>query len=248
MPDFSDSYSAIERSRVFLKEFRDSERDFRRDCRFEIVMRHSGNGHMTISAELRGEFKSTTYGEIVGNVCTQLMAALDRPFTQSTNIESSQRKRKRIGFPISDHVDHWDKVAEKKCNGVPKALIEHARAFRPWKGGNEIIWAIKEISNFNKHVSIWPLVIEPLGVTFRNLEISSGLEVIPAPRWDPENKAIDLFYVSDDAQLSVSKIEIMGCVGFGNGVVFPGRAVEPILVNMIDEVERLVSGFPAGWT
>jgi hypothetical protein len=65
-----------------------------------------------------------------------------------------------------------------------KALI---RTFKPYKGGNIVVWNLHRLCNLRKHAILMPIAAEGLGV-----HLPRGITILLRHKWVPENHEIEI--------------------------------------------------------
>jgi hypothetical protein len=81
-------------------------------------------------------------------------------------------------FPIADFPGELDHVIKRRCKDIPPDVVTLFRSFRPYKGGNGLVWAMNKACNTSKHC-----LLQVLGVTASSmLWVGVGARDIgPAP-------------------------------------------------------------------
>lgn len=87
-----------------------------------------------------------------------------------------------------------------RCKHLPKKIVDLLRAFKPYKGGDNRLWALNELCNTNKHASIRPVAIASGGIEYRNITANDRASVIP-PVWDRAKNEMELIRLSPAVNL-----------------------------------------------
>jgi hypothetical protein len=130
----------------------------------------------------------------VRKIASPLRSALDHAVHASAaSFGSATRK---TAFPFGDTPKQFEHDIRQKCRGVAAGIITIIRGFRPYRGGNDDLWALNKLRNIKEHRRLvapalaggmmYPLPFEIAGKKMRLLE--TGL--INAPQRDNANKAL----------------------------------------------------------
>jgi hypothetical protein len=97
-------------------------------------------------------------------------------------------------FAFGGDPDEFERDIKRKCRGVRPEIISVIRDFRPYKGGNDDLWALNKLRNIKEHRL---LVAPTLAGGMRWLFEIAGKKVFmldagPAnePQWDNANKTL----------------------------------------------------------
>jgi hypothetical protein len=91
---------------------------------------------------------------LTGEVIHTLRSTLDHLAYQlllTANPNAPEKERSRVDFPIYDPAKQTETQAFGKIQPLGIQAIEAIRKVKPYKGGNDILWAISVLDNLNKH-------------------------------------------------------------------------------------------------
>lgn len=88
---------------------------------------------------------------IIGDILTNLHSALDYLAYQFWLLSSRVLQEEEVYFPILNGPNHYKTVFPEKTKGFRKCDVDFLSAIKPYKGGNDALWFIKELNNPNKH-------------------------------------------------------------------------------------------------
>ncbi len=60
-------------------------------------------------------------------------------------------------FPFCGREADFEHVAKDRCKFIPHDILTLFRSFKPYKGGNDLLWALNRICNTKKHKLIVPI-------------------------------------------------------------------------------------------
>ena len=169
-----------------------------------------------------------SWAEITQEAATALRAALDQAVFAASKAAGSRRLVDTC-FPIAQSEGELDKVMEEKCKGVPPPIAAMVRAMAPYKGGNNLIWALSAIAGTENYALIVPLGSVDSGLTFINNLTA------PKVRWDAKRHVIELgsFPIHGKFQ---REIEIFFSAAFGKIETLENSPVLPTLEAMTTEM------------
>ena len=166
-----------------------------------------------------------------------LRAALDHA-TFAACVASGQSDPRHSYFPIAGSRDELDNVIKGRCKDIPPDIITLCRSFNPYKGGNDLIFALNRLCNANKHRMIVPVGIANNRTHFKHM-IISGPASIPCPTWDREKNEIVFARTAPNTKLQYN-INFSFFVAFGESDIVGGQPVIPVLRKIAEEVNRVV--------
>jgi len=116
-------------------------------------------------------------------------------------VSSGARKpTEKAYFPIGKSAVDLDNLIQNGCKNFRREIISLLRTFHPYKGGNDLLWALHRECNRNKHeiltwVSMW------IGAKHLPLSVSAGSEEarITGFRWDNRKNEIIIDAIADNA-------------------------------------------------
>jgi len=153
---------------------------------------------------------------------------------------------RHAAFPFAGSAGEFENALSGKSKDIPKVIYPLFRAYKPYKGGNNFLWALNEIAITDKH----KLLSIQLGSMLGNMEAEGGFVSMPVnPIWDSLKKEIvvstwaigsNVKYKADFA-LSVifDEIEIVDGEPVLRVLDYFANIVEDILLGIQAESRRL---------
>jgi hypothetical protein len=171
-----------------------------------------------------------------------LRAALDHA-TFAACVATGNSNPRNSYFPIAGSLDELDNVIKRRCKDIPPDIITLCRSFNPYKGGNDLIFALNKLCNTNKHRIIIPVGMANAGTHFKHMTISGPFS-IPNPVWDREKNEIVFAKTAPNTKLQYN-INFFFHVAFGESDIVDGQPVIPVLRKIAEEVNRIVLAIQA---
>jgi hypothetical protein len=141
-------------------------------------------------------------------------------------------------FPFSSDADHWPNKINGLKHDLPAQIRMLFERFKPYKGGNNTLWALNYLANVKKHA-----LLVPAGYLGISVRIPAGtdvppVDVTPSPSGDKDEIII---YRSFEPVNRHPNIEVTYriVIDHPEGVI-QGQPPVPLLNAMSGEVERVM--------
>jgi hypothetical protein len=169
-------------------------------------------------------------------------SALDQCAYAAAKVSGNVRL-KRTQFPIADGLDELRNLitGRKVCEDVPPAIVAVFERFKPYKGGNDTLWALNKFRNAT-HTKLVPIAVRGADISVRRSGISTGELIILDPIFDSEK------YELPFARSAVENHHAFGAsptfsIGFEETIATNSRHAPAFLkaaVNMADDIVEAV--------
>jgi hypothetical protein len=94
---------------------------------------------------------------IMFDAVNNLRASLDQMTYAIAGKHKPGRKPDNFApFPFAKDSAHWPNRIHGLKNDVPPEILAIFESFKPYKGGNDTLWALNEIANIKKHAILIP--------------------------------------------------------------------------------------------
>jgi hypothetical protein len=147
-------------------------------------------------------------------------------------------------FPFAKDAVHFENAVKGRCKGIPKEITALLRTFKPYVGGDDLLWALNALSNTNKHGIIAPVAVSNGAVTYNDATFFNGGPNIMAPVWNRAKNEMELFRVRPTTYGYVNLSVTTHVVICGVEVV-NGKPVVGTLNELISKVEGIVMAVEA---
>lgn len=182
--------------------------------------------------EVPGELRTTA-----SDTLNNLRHALDHAIFASRKVLNPKASRKTY-FPIGENESSFNGEVKRKCDGVHQGIVEVVRSFRPFNGGDELLWGMCKIAGPNKHQILLgvDLAIEPIS---QHIQVAVGdgqyggcIRCGDANEWEIARMAPD----------SIIKFEYrtITYITFAEGEIIKDQVVSRLLDEHINKVEQIV--------
>jgi hypothetical protein len=156
---------------------------------------------------------------------------------------ASAKKGKSAKFPFADDAAQLENVINRSCKDLPKEIVDLMRAFKPYKGGNNLLWALNKLCNTNKHAVICPVAATVGGIRYKRAVGSGGVSFLP-PIWDRTKNEMELIHLQPGATADAD-IEIATFIAMRDVEFVDGQPADAILNQFVLIVERIVMAIEA---
>jgi len=181
--------------------------------------------------------------DVVGTIIDSLRAALDHA-TYGLAITSGNQKPLNAYFPFSRDATTFETNLKGRCADVPKEIYPLLRSFKPYKGGNERLWAVNEVCVANKHKILIPIgsATFPAGVDFSG----SGFIEMPSTHvWDRTKHEMELFTLGPQTTKFNGDFKFGCYIAFGEIGSLAGEPAIPVLDQFVNMVETILGEIEA---
>ena len=114
---------------------------------------------------------------LAGDAVQNLMSALDHMAYQivCSDTRDNPPKPARIYFPIAESYSEYEAIKHRKMEGALEDSVKDIDVLKPYKGGNDLLWALHRLNNIEKHRLLFTV-----GSSYRSLNLgalaSAGLQ------------------------------------------------------------------------
>lgn len=144
----------------------------------------------------------------------------------------------KIHFPFSDTAADFKSRLHSACKDFPQDIHALFAGFKPYQGGDDLLWALNTLCNTSKHRKLVRIVMTTGPLDIQHIE-ANGPYHIPARDWDSEKD--ELIYVSAKPGIKLKyKVQMSFAVAFGEVEVVKGQPVEAVLDTLLGKVSGIV--------
>lgn len=193
---------------------------------------------------------------ISGDVVQNLRSALDHlAYDLFVKENKGTVSVKHIYFPIENDLQSYESEKVRKTKGISSEKLKLIDSIRPYKGGNDLLWAIATLNNIDKHrllitvgstfgsVDIGALMVAQMRKLMKDKDIPDmPVFISPADNLFPLKRGDELFIDAPDAEVN-SKMQFRFEIVLNEKDVVEGQPVTSTLESMIKEVEKLIPLF-----
>jgi hypothetical protein len=175
---------------------------------------------------------------LAGDAIHNLRSALDHLAWQLVLVSGNSPTR-QTGFPIFQTPEEYERESGRKVKGMREEIKKAIRLCNPYKGGNDGLWALHELNNFDKHRLLFVVVS-----AFDRI----GFEFVGQPiQWNDMGKARGLkvgdIIFTTFGRIPDQKIHFHFEIAFREPEIVQGKPLTPTLQGMSDLMSNIISDF-----
>lgn len=173
----------------------------------------------------------------IANSINNLRSALDLGWHTLLVITNTIKPTDERKFPFADDIVKFDGLLNRGFKNYPHEIKTLARSFQPYKGGDDLLWALNRICAANKHRLLAPISV---------LEVEGFLwdRRIPCPSWDRRENEIARFITFPDENFN-DYIDVTLDIAFDEVDIVQGQPVLTVLHALSDKVKNILIAIEA---
>ena len=214
-PYFDGPRIKLQQAHKHLSTLNDQQRTYFLSEPFEMVFEQMRDGKHAIKIKLCMDVPDDVFGtaaDIIGNIRSSLDLAVSACARMDGATDLSG-----IYFPFADDEIKWASKVKPRNRKYSDKVADKLSTFRPWKGGDNLLYSINDLANADKHRVITPIALGVSDKVIRGYQAHSDFVSILNPRWDPVKKEMTLMIVGSFTRLaSIDEAEIKAYFGFGD--------------------------------
>jgi hypothetical protein len=242
---FNSSKQRIKRAKAHIRNMDRLFKAFIRRKPYKLVSDpHPDGTHDILKLRAKRRRLPTSFADLSNDAVENLRAALDHAtyaIAIATPTVSHERLRD-IYFPFSRDKQSFAKRIRETCPGFDKEIVALLSSFQPYKGGNDILWALNEMAISSKHKTVTRMLFTiPAAHTY---EISGVSNFSLPPPFDVERNEFVLGHIKRNSRSHYSA-GFAYQIGFNDVPILAGKPAIGILYKMTSTVEEIVSKLEA---
>lgn len=176
-------------------------------------------------------------GDLAAEAVDALRSALDHACYAAANKPGA----KYTSFPFGDSEAELETCIKGRCKDLPAELVEKLRGYRPYKGGDDTLWAFNKARQSNQHKLLIDVsaIITGTAADYINLK-SDGYVGIHPPRWDSQKQEMEVAEWGEGTDVEFYP-KIALSITFKNAGVISGKRAIPLLSEFRETVATIVS-------
>ena len=245
MDHFRSARRRIARANVHIKNIEAGIEAFMAQSPFQVITERgiepgtvAGRPWSWVKLKLTHEFPDEL-GDTTAEAVDALRSALDHACFAVAKL-AGEEDPKSTHFPFADDPAQLENVIKRKCRNLPADFVDLLRAYKPWAGGNNLLWAFNKARAGNQHRFGVDVAITANNTKLRGKTGEGDFVVgFAPPNWNLEKQEMELAqgfnFSEDDLDVSVV-IE----VAFTDAGPLTGKSVVRLLNALRGTVEKIV--------
>jgi len=167
-----------------------------------------------------------------------IRSALDQ-IGYAAAVVSGNTRLKRTQFPISDSAAELNNLIDGRgvCRDIPEPIIALFRRFKPYRGGNDILWTLNKLRNSN-HTHLVPVAMIGASVLIQHKPGSAELIALN-PLFDGAKNEIAYARGPTDGHFEYG-IHPSFQIGFHDTAITGRKHAVTILTGALGEVQQVL--------
>lgn len=128
---------------------------------------------------------------IAADAAISLRAALDQCGYVLARASGVTANRPKSSFPFARSADELDRCRNAGSKHGPAKIFDIMVSYKPYKGGNDVLWAMNELGNAKKHRIVIPCANATAGMRVHRATFGKAHIKWP-PKWDSEKNEMVL--------------------------------------------------------
>lgn len=227
-------------AQALLEELDKSVTSFFQASPYKTVIEYNAkNGSNTHKIKLTQELPGRVRSQ-VRHIASDIRGALDHVGYAAALCSGNSKPRKTM-FPFAKSIDEERNVKTRNCKDLPEEIFNEFWGFKPYIGGDNVLWSLNEIANCNKHRAVVPVGHGLFGEQMARNFHCDGLchEMAFPPRWDV-NKNEAIICVVDSRATTTYDMQLGFSLCFGEIDVVKGQPVVDILKYLLQKAKDIV--------
>lgn len=177
----------------------------------------------------------------VGEAVHQVRSALDNACFAIASATCGNPTPLHAHFPFGGTSVEFENNMRGRCKDVPEKLFPIFRAFKPYKGGDDVLWALNRVAIADKHTLLRVELASQLG----NVTGTGGIrKLLVNPSWDSAKNEIEIGTFIKNSGVHY-KAEIGLTIAFDKIDVIEGEPIPKVLDYWVDKADRIISALEA---
>lgn len=180
------------------------------------------------------------------DVFSNLRSALDYAVCASMlSLFGQSVSLRNVYFPFGNSAEELENSIRGRCKNVPAEIVALMRSFKPYKGGNNLLWALSRFSATNRHQRLIAVGASTNSMFIHEMHAGRDAISVPDPAiWDSVKNELIFARVAPDAELKYD-IELSLYIAFGDIEIVRAQPIIPTLDNLARMVSSIVLAMEA---
>jgi hypothetical protein len=216
----------------------------------QFTDRDPNTGRYSRKVKLSAELPPNLW-PVAADAINNLRGALDQGVCATVTVLTPAANLDQVYFVFGDSRSHFEKSIARMAPKIHPRVLGVMGFFEPYKGGNERLWAIKNLTNSNKHRSLVGFGASVDNIDVNTLELP-GPGPILRPYWDPAKNEIVISNMVDKVEPRYD-LNVAFHIAFGDIEGLRGKPViqdidylsvivKTFLVGMESDTKRILAG------
>lgn len=183
---------------------------------------------------------------IASDAICNLRSALDQSM-YACCVAAGGRKS-NTHFPFGDTDTEVESRKTRGSSDVPPDIFVFVKQFQPYKGGDDLLWALNKLANANKHRILSPMatIADDFSVGDFAVLSSGPVKVFLNPTWDRTKNELEFARIRHTPEFNMNgRVNFTELVSFGEVDVVFGSPADGVLNHLIGKIDSILRGIEA---
>jgi hypothetical protein len=239
---FGTSRRKVERAKAHIAELEKETTLFFANRPYSVVIDPDPNSPIHEVHKLRfTKSLPDSFFDLTVDAVQNLRSALDNA-CYGLAIAAEKVKPRFAAFPFAGSKDDFDNAIKGRSKDVPEYIYPIFHGYQPYRGGNDFLWALSEVSNTDKH----KLLTIGLGSLLGDVVGEGALVQMPInPTWDKLKHEIELATCLAGSAVKY-RANFSLFVAFDEIPIVGGEPILKVLHYFVEIVEDILSHIEDG--
>jgi hypothetical protein len=184
---------------------------------------------------------------IAADVLSNFKSALDHALCASVATLDPSAALNGISFPFGASLTHYENARRVGCQKVAPEILPIIDMAQPYKGGNDLLWAMNALTGINRHRMLQAVaLVAENGFHIRQMISPAKGFSIMVPHWDRVKNEL-IFFRTADPDLAYD-LDVEFFIAFGDVEIVGGKPAIPVLNGFSYMVEEIIGAIEAQTT
>ena len=217
---------------------------FTKSCEYAVIKHFDAKTKETV---IRLRLKDAIPGTLrvqVSRVINDLRHALDQAVCDGSVMLGAASATDTY-FPFGSDATNFPSMVKKNCRKVRQDLLDFIVQFKPYYGGDDILWALNRMTGRNKHQRLLGVTPESKGLILRaeGLNIKGPMSFTPH-NWNDTRNQLEFARIGEGGHLEM-QLDIPLQIVIGTADVVGGQPLHAVLDQFLSKAKGIVFGIKA---
>lgn len=244
---FNSAQQKLSRAKQHAVEFNSREQEFLKRACSGPVTETEPSGHKVIKLKFSGPVP-LEIASVVSDAVNNLRDSLDHVAYATAEVGLHGGHPRYASFPFAGSVAQLENSIKGRSKEVPEKILDLFRKLKPYRGGDDQLYALNTLANADKHKMLRPMALSIGNFNIDLHRLGGGMLGIGGHdsfAWDSAQNEIIVARYTKDALVDLSGIELQVFLVFDEATLQAGDPVGRILDVLAHKVETILASVEA---
>jgi hypothetical protein len=244
---FNSARQKLSRAKQHAVEFNEREQEFLRRACSGPVTETETSGHKVIRLKFSGPVP-LEIASVVSDAVNNLRDCLDHAAYATAEVGLRGVHPRYASFPFAGSETQLENSIKGRSKEVPEKILDLFRTLKPYRGGDDQLYALNTLANADKHTMLRPMAVSTGSFSMDLDRLGGGMLGIggyDSFAWDPARNEIIIARYTKDSLVDLSRMELQVYLVFDEATLEAGDPVGRILDVLAHKVETILASVEA---